>query len=91
MNTVIELVTVQDVKEFTDIAKSVKDYDVDLYGKDENGNDWCLSAKTLYDSLTRSKRESSNKKTSSAHNVDWNTIHCVCKKDIYSLISKFAK
>ena len=30
-------------------------------------------------------------RTHTAHDVDWNTIWCECKEDIYSLIREFVK
>ena len=56
--------------------------------KDENGNDWNISAKSLLCSLVVAQREQSEREHT-AHEVDWNTIWCVCEKDIYSLISEF--
>ena len=43
--TYIELVTTDDVDEFTNICKTIKE-DVKVKGLDENGCDWCLSAKS---------------------------------------------
>ena len=48
---VLELVTVDDVKEFTEAVSGVKS-DVRLTGKDENGNKWELSGKSLLCSLS---------------------------------------
>ena len=42
----IELITEQDVQEFTKLVQSV-DCDVRLMGKDEHGNPWELSAKSM--------------------------------------------
>lgn len=50
MRVPIELNTGSEVKRFTDAVKTV-DCDVRLVGKDENGNDWELSAKSLFCSL----------------------------------------
>jgi hypothetical protein len=91
MRVVIELVTAQDVQEFTAIVAEV-DCDVRLVGKDEHGNDWNLSAKSLYGSLILASHAKENaEREHTAHEVDWNTIYCECEKDIYSLIRKFAR
>ena len=87
MKAKIELSNITAVKKFTDIASTV-DCDVRLIGKDENGNDWDISAKSLLCSLVMAQREQSEREHT-AHEVDWNTIWCVCEKDIYSVISEF--
>lgn len=81
----IELSTVQDVEEFTNIVSSVKE-DVILEGKDENGKPWSVSGKSFLASLMIID----GRRKCTARNVDWNTIDCVCVKDIYSLIQKWA-
>lgn len=91
MRVRIELVTVQDVQEFTELVGTV-DCDVRLVGKDENGNHWELSAKSLYGSLILASHAKKNaEREHTAHEVDWNTIYCECEKDIYSLIRKFTR
>lgn len=87
MKAKIELSNITAVKKFTDIVSTV-DCDVRLVGKDENGNDWDISAKSLLCSLVIAQREQSEREHT-AHEVDWNTIWCVCEKDIYSAISEF--
>lgn len=87
MKAKIELSNITAVKKFTDIVSTV-DCDVRLVGKDENGNDWDISAKSLLCSLVMAQREQSEREHT-AHEVDWNTIWCVCEKDIYSAISDF--
>lgn len=87
MKAKIELSNITAVKKFTDIVSTV-DCDVRLIGKDENGNDWDISAKSLLCSLVMAQREQSEREHT-AHEVDWNTIWCVCEKDIYSAISEF--
>lgn len=87
MKAKIELSNITAVKKFTDIVSTV-DCDVRLVGKDENGNDWDTSAKSLLCSLIMAQREQSEREHT-AHEVDWNTIWCVCEKDIYSAISEF--
>lgn len=87
MRAKVELTNISEVEKFTDIVSTV-DCDVRLVGKDENGNDWDISAKSLLCSLVMAQREQSEREHT-AHEVDWNTIWCVCEKDIYSLISEF--
>lgn len=81
----IELNTVDDVKEFNAAVSGVEE-DVTLVGFDENGKPWSISGKSFLASLL----VVDGRRTCSARNVDWNTIECVCDRDIYSLISKWA-
>lgn len=87
MKVKIELTNINDVKKFTEIVKSV-DCDVRLIGKDENGNDWDLSAKSLLCSLVVTQSQQAHREHT-AHEVDWNTTWCICEKDIYLAISEF--
>lgn len=87
MRANIELVTVDDVKEFTNLVKTVVK-DVRIIGKDENGNNWNLSAKSLFGNLMLANRVQDKDKVSM---LDWNTIAVECEDDIYGLISKFVK
>ena len=89
MRVPIELNTVSEVERFTKIAQSV-DVDVRVTGKDENGNYWELSAKSLFCSLILSAKVQKQREHT-AHEVDWNTIWCECDKDIYYLIRDFVK
>lgn len=89
MRVPIELNTVSEVERFTKIAQSV-DVDVRVTGKDENGNYWELSAKSLFCSLILSAKVQKQREHT-AHEVDWNTIWCECDKDIYHLIRDFVK
>lgn len=86
---VLELVTVDDVKEFTEAVSNVRS-DVRLTGKDENGCKWELSGKSLLCSLIVPVG-AQTWRTHTAHEVDWNTVQCECEEDIYSRISKFVK
>lgn len=86
MNYKIELPTVSDVRRFNEIVQSVEE-DVMLIGKDENGNEWNLSAKSILCSILLSARLQNRPHT--AHEVDWNTLTCVCERDIYNLIKNF--
>lgn len=91
MRVAIDLVTVQDVQNFTEAVKNIES-DVRLVGKDENGHDWNLSAKSLYGSLILANHAQQNKnREHTAHDVDWNTIYCECDEDIYSVISTYVK
>ena len=85
----IELNSVREVERFTQLAQTV-DVDVRLVGKDENGNDWNLSAKSLFCSLVIAAKFQKNR-DHTAHDVDWNTVYCECEKDIYCLIREFVK
>lgn len=87
MKAKIELSNITAVKKFTDIVSTV-DCDVRLIGKDENSNDWELSAKSLFCSLLLEAKYQKEREHT-AHDVDWNTLWCVCEKDIYSAISEF--
>lgn len=79
----IELNNINEVKDFTEAVSKVES-DVRLIGKDENGRDWELSAKSLLCSLLMSAKLQRNREHT-AHDVDWNTLWCVCDEDIYSL------
>lgn len=85
MRQKIELTTIDDLRDFTDVVSRVKE-DVTLVGLDENGNPWSVSGKSILASLIILDE----RRKCSARNVDWNTIECVCEKDIYSLISRWA-
>lgn len=88
MRQKIELVTLKDVSDFTEAVSQI-DEEVTLIGKDENGKDWSISGKSFLASLVLANGVE-RAKTKATHNVDWNTITCVCDKDIYSVISKWA-
>lgn len=89
MRIPIEVNSVREVERFTQLVQTV-DVDVRLVGKDENGNDWSLSAKSLLCSLVMSAKLQKGR-AHTAHDVDWNTIYCECEKDIYCLIRDFVK
>ena len=86
MRVKVELDSLEDVKEFTERV-SIVTPDVRLIGKDENGNEWDLSAKSLLCSLVVAQNLQDRKHT--AHEVDWNTLYCECEEDITYLINKF--
>ena len=87
MKCALELVTIDDVKAFTEAVKDVKS-DVRLTGKDENGNEWTLSGKSLLCSLIVPVSAQVYREHT-AHEVDWNTIWCVCEQDIFHKISDY--
>ena len=87
MRVKVEFPSLEDVQEFTSIVQNVKE-DVRLIGKDENGNDWSLSAKSFFCSLIIAAKLQKEREHT-PHEVNWNTIYCECDKDIYSLIQKF--
>ena len=86
MRARIELVDSNAVKAFTEAVKTVP-CDVRLIGKDENGSDWNLSAKSLLCSLVIDRKLQDRDCT--AHDVDWNTLWVESDEDIYSLIRDF--
>ena len=85
----IELDTSSDIIEFIDICSKIPS-EVMVNGKDENGSDWSLSAKSFLCVLVMSAHLQ-NKQKQMAHNTDWNTIYVECVEDTYSAISKFIK
>ena len=89
MRVPIELNSVREIERFTNLVQTV-DADVRLVGKDENGDDWNLSGKSLFCSLVMSAKFQKNR-AHTAHDVDWNTVYCECDKDIYCLIQEFVK
>lgn len=85
----IELNTSSDIVEFIDICSQIP-YEVTVFGKDENGSDWSLSAKSFLCVLVMS-HHLQNKQKKMAQNADWNTIYVECKEDIYMAIAKFMR
>lgn len=88
MRVPVNFETTNDVQRFTEIVKNVKE-DVRLIGKDENGQDWNISGKSLFCSLVIAAKLQHREHT--AHEVDWNTIYCECEKDIYTKIQDFIR
>lgn len=86
--TYIELNTSGEVEEFVSVCSKIPTK-VTVKGKDENGCDWSLSAKSLLCVLVMNARLQKKHKQV-AQKADWNTIYVECEEDIYSLISKFA-
>lgn len=86
MRQKIELNTTQDILEFIDTVDRV-DCEVMLEGFDENGHKWLASAKSELGAFALIGNAKSHSKFG---NVDWNTTTCICDKDIYNLISKWA-
>lgn len=85
----VELNTSGDILEFIDACSKIKS-DVSIKGKDENGNDWSLSAKSFLCVIVMTAHVQ-NKQKKMAQNADWNTIYVECEEDIYNNISKFIK
>lgn len=85
----IELNTGNDIVEFIDVCSKIHS-EVTVFGKDENGSDWSLSAKSFLCVIVM-EAHLQNKQKKMAHNADWNTIHVECCEDIYMAISKFIK
>ena len=86
--TRIELNTSSDIVEFIDICSKIPT-EVIVRGKDENGSDWLLSAKSFLCVFAMSAHLQ-NKQKKMANNADWNTIYVECEEDIYTRIAKFA-
>lgn len=85
----VELNTSSDIIEFIDICSTIHS-EVIIKGKDENGSDWSLSAKSFLCVLVMTAHLQSKQKQR-AQNADWNTIYVECEEDIYLDISKFIK
>lgn len=85
----IELNSSSEIAEFVNICSQIPE-DVMMKGKDEYGCEWSLNAKSLLCSLVMSAKLQKHREHT-AHEVDWNTIYVECERDIYNLISKFAK
>jgi len=86
MRAKIELINSEAVNKFTEKVKTVP-CEVRLIGKDENGSDWNLSAKSLLCSLIVEHKL--QKREHTAHTLDWNTLWVECEQDIFSLIKEF--
>ena len=84
----IELNTSDEIEEFTKICSKIPE-EVIMRGKDENGCEWYLSAKSLLCSIVLAAKLQKHR-DHTAHALDWNTVYVECEKDIYNLISKFA-
>ena len=84
----IDLTTLQDVQEFTQIVQKVTG-DVRVSGKDEYGSHWELSAKSALCVLLLGGHIQHI--LHADQNIDWDTIYCECENDIYPLIKKFVK
>lgn len=87
MRVKVNLITINDIEKFVNTVREVP-YEVRLKGKDENGNEWDISGKSLLASLVISQHEQLYREHT-AHEVDWNTIWCVCDEDIYMKIEEF--
>lgn len=85
----IELNTSGDIEEFVDACSKVFS-EVTVNGKDENGCDWSLSAKSMLCVLVMNAKLQ-NRYKQVAQRADWNTIYVECDEEIYSVISKFVK
>ena len=79
MRVALELNTITDMERFTAIVQQVP-ADVRLIGKDEHGQDWNMSAKSLLCSVVLSAALQKDREHT-AHDVDWNTIYCECETE----------
>lgn len=84
----INLETTSDITDFVDIAKNIP-FEVILTGKDENGMDWRISAKSLL--ATAALFQIKDKYKNVFDKIDYNQIYCLCEKDIYTQIQKYVK
>ena len=84
----IELPTLEDVKEFTQLVQKAEG-DVRLSGKDEHGSAWELSAKSALCVFLLGGHIQLI--LLADQNIDWNTIVCECDAKVYPLIKKFVK
>ena len=85
----VELNTSSDIIEFIDVCSKIPS-EVTVKGKDENGSNWSLSAKSFLCVVVMTAHVQ-NKQKQMARNADWNTIYVECVEDIFSKISKFIK
>ncbi len=85
----VELTTAKEVEKFSEIVKTIPE-DVRLIGKDENGAEWNMSAKSLYCSLVVSAKFQ-REREHTAHDVNWDTLWCVCERDVYELIRDYVR
>jgi hypothetical protein len=83
----IELITSEDVNNFINVVDGI-DADVILEGFDENGKPWMANAKSSL--ATFALVGMTNVRKNSINSLDWNTLTCVCEKDIYTQIQKWA-
>lgn len=90
----IELVTADDVKEFSNLCKTVKNHDVYIKGVDEFDKPWQMNAKSFLGTLalTAAVEERNKEKEEMRNIVNWNTIYVESTyPNLYTLVSKFAK
>lgn len=90
----IELVTSEDVKEFSALCKTIKDHDIDIKGFDEFGKPWQMNAKSFLGTLalTAAIAKKNEEKAEMRNIVDWNTIYAESTySNLYTLLSKFAR
>ena len=83
----VEFTNIEAVNKFTSIVSNI-DGEVRIVAKDENGEDWDISAKSILCSLLVAANLQTERKHT-AHEVDWNTTWCCSDEDIYSKISEF--
>lgn len=84
----IHLETSSDISEFVDIARTIP-CEVTLTGKDENGMDWNISAKSFL--ATSALFQIKDKYEEVFSKIDYNQINCLCEQDIYTQIQKYVK
>ena len=84
----IELTTLEDVKEFTQIVQKMRE-EVRVSGMDEHGSHWSLSAKSMLCVFLLGGHIQHI--LHADQNIDWNAIYCESEGNIYPLIKKFVK
>jgi hypothetical protein len=96
----IELVTSDDVSEFSALCSSIKDHDFYIKGNDEFGKPWQMNAKSFLGTLTLTACiedqiktvERNVEKAEMRNSVDWNTIYVESTyPNLYTLVEKFAR
>ena len=96
----IELVTSDDVSEFSALCSSIKDHDFYIKGNDEFGKPWQMNAKSFLGTLTLTACieeqiktvERNVEKAEMRNSVDWNTIYVESTYPfLHTLLNKFTR
>lgn len=90
----LELVTSDDINEFCELCKTVKDHDIYIKGFDEFGRPWVMNAKSMLGTLalTTAMERRNQEKAEKRGIVDWNTIYVESTyPKLYTLVEKFAR
>ena len=90
----VELVTSSDVKEFSELCKTVENHDIYIKGFDEDGRPWQMNAKSFLGTiaLTAAIEERNKHKEQMRNIVDWNTIYVESTYPfLHTILSKFTR